>query len=173
MYRCRPQWRSTHAASWRLRDRCPHLHQLKLNAQAPLSVGAYVPAAVTSALEHPAMYTITVDGEEVQARSSLVLVANSAQLLHSRIHLVDDVSRTDGKFDVLIYTASNPVSLAAAGLTSLTGKLESFGQVIRLRGSHIRIDAEPPAPTELDGEVVGVTPLEIEVLPGAIELIRG
>jgi len=135
--------------------------------------GAYVPAAVTSALEHPAMYTITVDGEEVQARSSLVLVANSAQLLHSKIHLVDDVSRTDGKLDVLIYTASNPVSLAAAGLTSLTGQLESFGQVIRLRGSHIRIDAEPPAPTELDGEVVGVTPLEIEVLPGAIELIRG
>lgn len=135
--------------------------------------GAYVPAALTSAMDKPAMYTVTVDGAVVQARSSLVLVANSAQLLHSKIHLIDDVSRTDGKFDVLIYKAANPISLAAAGLTSLTGHLETFGQIIRLRGTHIRIEADPPAPTELDGEVVGTTPLEIDVLPNAIELIRG
>ena len=134
---------------------------------------AYVPSAVTGAMAKPSMYTVTVDGTETRARSSLVLVANSAQLLHSKIHLVNDVSRTDGKFDVLIYTAENPIALAGAGLASLTGHLESLGQVIRLRGSRIRIEADPPAPTELDGEVVGETPLEIEVLPRAIELIRG
>ncbi len=134
---------------------------------------AYVPPAVTGALEKPSMYTVTVDGVETRALSSLVLVANSAQLLHSKIHLVEDVSRTDGRFDVLIYTADNPIELAAAGMTSMTGHLESLGQVIRLQGSSIRIDADPPAPTELDGEVVGETPLEIEVLPRAIELIRG
>jgi diacylglycerol kinase (ATP) len=116
---------------------------------------------------------VTVDGLETRAKSSLVLVANSAQLLHSNIHLVNDVSRTDGKFDVLIYTAANPIELAAAGVTSLTGHLETFGQVIRLQGSQIRIEADPPAPTELDGEVVGETPLVIDVLPRAIELIRG
>jgi diacylglycerol kinase family enzyme len=114
-----------------------------------------------------------VDGVETCAKSSLVLVANSAQLLHQKIHLVNDVSRTDGEFDVLIYTAANPIELAAAGLTSLTGHLETLGQVIRLRGSQIRIESDPPAPTELDGEVVGETPLEIDVIPRAIELIRG
>jgi diacylglycerol kinase (ATP) len=134
---------------------------------------AYVPPAVTGALAKPSMYTVSVDGSVTRARSCLVLVANSAQLLHENIRLVGDVSRTDGMFDVLIYTAENPLRLAAAGLTSLTGHLETFGQVIRLRGAHIRIEADPPAPTELDGEVVGETPLEIEVLPQAIELIRG
>ncbi len=134
---------------------------------------AYVPPAVTGALVKPSMFTVTVDGIETRAMSSVVLVANSAQLLHSKIRLVDGVSRTDGRFDVLIYTAANPIELAAAGITSLTGHLETLDQVIRLRGSRIRIDADPPAPTELDGEVVGVTPIEIEVLPRAIELIRG
>lgn len=134
---------------------------------------AYVPPAVTGAMARPSMYTVTVDGVETRARSSLVLVANSAQLLHSKIHLVSDVSRNDGEFDVFIYTAENPLKLAAAGLTSLTGHLEAFGQIIRLKGSRIRIEADPPAPTELDGEVVGETPLEIDVLPRAIELIRG
>jgi diacylglycerol kinase family enzyme len=74
---------------------------------------------------------------------------------------------------VLIYTAANPAAMALAGLMSITGLLETTGQVIRLRGKSIRIDSDPPAPTELDGEVVGETPLEIEVLPQAIELIRG
>jgi diacylglycerol kinase family enzyme len=74
---------------------------------------------------------------------------------------------------VLVYTAENPLQLAASGLTSLTGHLERFGHAVRLRGSHIRIESDPPSPTELDGEVVGETPLEIVVLPRAIELIRG
>ncbi len=134
---------------------------------------AYVPSAVAGAMAQPSMYTVTVDGVETRCNSSLVLVANSAQLLHSNVHLVRDVSRTDGQFDVLIYKADNPIALAAAGLTSLTGHLETLDQVIRLRGSRIRIDADPPAPTELDGEVIGETPLEIDVLPRAIELIRG
>jgi diacylglycerol kinase family enzyme len=134
---------------------------------------AYVPPAISGAVARPSLYTVTVDGVSTQARSSLVLVANSAQLLSSRIHLVDDVSRVDGQFDVLIYTASNPLSLALAGLTSLMGRLEVTGQVTRLRGKRILIEADPPAPTELDGEVVGETPLEIEVIPRAIELIRG
>ena len=134
---------------------------------------AYVPPAITGAFAEQSVFRVTVDGRETCAKSSLVLVANSAQLLHPSIHLVNDVSRTDGKFDVLIYTAGNPFELAAAGLTSLTGHLETFGQVIRLQGSHIRIEAEPPAPTELDGEVVGETPIEIDVIPSAIELIRG
>lgn len=134
---------------------------------------AYVPPALTGALDKPATFTVTCDDDVVRVRSSLVLVANSAQLLSSKIHLVDEVSRVDGKFDVLIYTADNPIQLAAAGLTSLTGHLETMGQVIRLQGSRIRIESDPPSPTELDGEVIGQTPLEIEVLPQAIELIRG
>jgi len=134
---------------------------------------AYVPPAITAAFASQSLYTVTVDGSVIQARSSLVLVANSAQLLSANVHLVNDVSRVDGEFDVLIYTASNPVGLAMAGLTSLTGRLELTGQVIRLRGKRILIEADPPAPTELDGEVIGETPLEIEVLPRAIELIRG
>jgi len=134
---------------------------------------AYIPPAIVGAVAKPSMYTVTVDGVETRAKSSLVLVANSAQFLYSRIHLVEDVSRTDGQFDVIIYTAENPFALAAAGLTSLTGQLETRGQVIRLQGAKIRIEADPPAPTELDGEVVGETPLDIAVLPRAIELIRG
>lgn len=134
---------------------------------------AYVPPAVTGLLAAPSDYTITVDGAVTRARSSLVLVANSAQLLSSKIHLVSDVSRVDGFFDVLVYTATNPLDLALAGAFSLSGYLETSGQVIRLRGKHILIEADPPAPTELDGEVVGETPLEIQVLPSAIELICG
>jgi diacylglycerol kinase family enzyme len=134
---------------------------------------AYVPPAVTGAFAGQTEFTVTVDGDVTHIRSSLVLVANSAQLLSSKIRLVDGVSRNDGCFDVLIYTATNPLQLAFAGLVSMTGHLEKSGQAIRLRGKSIRIESDPPVPTELDGEVVGMTPLDVEVLPSAIELIRG
>lgn len=134
---------------------------------------AYVPPAVCGAFAGQSDFTITVDGEVTRARSSLVLVANSAQLLSSKIHLVDDVSRVDGTFDVLIYTATNPLQLAWAGLISILGNLEKTGQAMRLRGKSIQIESDPPVPAELDGEVVGMTPLDIEVLPSAVELIRG
>ena len=65
------------------------------------------------------------------------------------------------------------MQLAFAGLVSMTGHLEKSGQAIRLRGKSIRIEADPPVPTELDGEVIGTTPLDVEVVPSAIELIRG
>jgi diacylglycerol kinase (ATP) len=134
---------------------------------------AYIPPAISGAFAGQTDFRVTVDGAVTHTRSSLVLVANSAQLLSSKIHLVDDVSRVDGCFDVLIYTARNPLQLAVAGLASMTGRLEQSGQAIRMRGKSIRIESDPPLPTELDGEVVGMTPLDIEVLPSAIELIRG
>jgi diacylglycerol kinase family enzyme len=134
---------------------------------------AYVPPAVAGAFAGQSDFTIIVDGEVTHARSSMVLVANSAQLLSSKIHLVDDVSRVDGTFDVLIFTATNPLQLAWAGLVSILGNLEKTGQAIRLRGKSIHIESDPPVPAELDGEVVGTTPLSIDVLPSAIELIRG
>ena len=135
--------------------------------------GAYVPPAIGGAFAGQTEFTVTVDGHAVRVRSSLVLVANSAQLLSPKIHLVEDVSRVDGNFDVLIYTATNPLQLAWAGLASMTGRLERAGQVIRLRGRSIRIESDPAVPAELDGEVVGETPLDIAVLPRAMELIRG
>jgi len=134
---------------------------------------AYVPPAIAGAFAGQTEFTVTVDGQVIRAQSSLVLVANSAQLLSSKIHLVKDVSRVDGNFDVLIYTATNPLQLAWAGLASMSGHLEHTGQIVRLRGKSIKIESEPPVPAELDGEVVGETPLDIEVLPQAIELIRG
>lgn len=134
--------------------------------------GAYVPSAIVGAMAEQTDFTVTVDGQVTRARSSLVLVANSAQMLTSNIELVRGVSRVDGTFDVLIFTASNPIELAWAGLVSLTGRLDIQGQAIRLQGRSIKIESDPPAPTELDGEVIGETPLEIEVLPQAIEIIR-
>lgn len=134
---------------------------------------AYIPPAITGAFAEQTDITVTVDDQVVRTRSSLVLVANSAQFLHSKIHLAFDVSRVDGMFDVLIYTATNPIQLGLDGLVSLTGRLDKTDQMIRLRGKSILIESDPPVPAELDGEVVGETPLAIEVLPAAIELIRG
>jgi diacylglycerol kinase family enzyme len=35
----------------------------------------------------------------------------------------------------------------------------------------VRIEATPPQPVELDGDVLGATPLSASVVPGAISII--
>lgn len=43
-------------------------------------------------------------------------------------------------------------------------------RIVELRGRRLRVEPDRPLPVEADGEVLGTTPVEIEVLPGALGL---
>ncbi|MBE6196102.1 MAG: diacylglycerol kinase family lipid kinase [Rikenellaceae bacterium] len=51
------------------------------------------------------------------------------------------------------------------------GGIYRIRHVIRERGSHIRIESSPEIPLEIDGELLGHTPLEFSVLPRAISIV--
>jgi diacylglycerol kinase family enzyme len=40
-----------------------------------------------------------------------------------------------------------------------------------MSGRHIRIETDPPRPTQADGELLGLTPVEIHVEPNAVRLL--
>ena len=51
------------------------------------------------------------------------------------------------------------------------GGIYSIGHVSHIRGKHIRIVSVPPISLECDGELMGQTPVEIEVIPRAIRVV--
>ena len=65
-------------------------------------------------------------------------------------------------------------------------KLAFLGQLLRvalrrqlrdphfayLRAQEVRVDCDPPAAVQLDGDYFGRTPVEIRNLPGAVRIIR-
>ncbi len=129
---------------------------------------------IFSNIRRPASrFTITVDGRSVTARSRLVLVANCSSMLHARLSLYPHVSRTDGEFDVIVFTADDAASILRSVGNLATLSLQRSPYVVHLKGREITIDADPPMPYELDGDVAGMTPMHVAVEPLAIGMICG
>ena len=51
------------------------------------------------------------------------------------------------------------------------GTLLGDAVVRHVRSAHLRIDADPPAEVEAEGQIVGRTPAVFSVLPGALEVV--
>lgn len=114
----------------------------------------------------PSRYRLTVDGEVIEQDAAACIVANGAGFGGGFGVLWEDVSMTDGLFDVFLYS---PDELR----TSMSRLRENPGLAASrslptppvASGRHIRVESETPQPAVADGEEAGETPLEIEVLP--------
>ncbi len=115
---------------------------------------------------------ITVDGEEFEARSALVLVANCGEMIPRVMKLRKDITPDDGLLDVVVVHAETlGESLGVlwdvlrAGGRSLGGSRLAYG-----RGRVITVETGDPQPVQLDGELHGTTPFTAEVVPNAIRV---
>jgi diacylglycerol kinase (ATP) len=76
----------------------------------------------------------------------------------------------DGLFDVVIARAMNRRTLLKLFPLIFKGEHVNDPHVETFRGSRISVDFETPQRVTPDGEIVGTTPLDIEVVPRALEV---
>jgi len=50
------------------------------------------------------------------------------------------------------------------------GRHEILPDVVSLTGRRVRLESDRPVPVQADGDPAGTTPVEISVLPGALEV---
>ena len=103
----------------------------------------------------------------------MVLIANSAELISADISIYPQVSRKDGFFDVLVFSPEGVIDIAQLGLNFVTRSMDSARKLTVFRGKRVVVDAEPERYVELDGDLAGKTPLELTVLPSALDMICG
>lgn len=132
---------------------------------------AYLPAAARTMLDRPFDARVTVDGAEVRAISPMVLVANGPSVIHPALTIAQDVSTSDGVFDVFIVTARTGPQKAGVLGRMARKRIDESPHVIRLRGKEIEIATEPPLPVQFDGDVGGETPVRLRMLPGALQVV--
>ena len=80
----------------------------------------------------------------------------------------------DGILDVIEIHASGPLSGLIAGLEALRQKNvgESHGgRAVRAQARRIRVATTPARLVEVDGNVVGHTPIKVKVVPRALTVI--
>ena len=137
-----------------------------------------VPSAFTYlriALEGLARYRaphfrIAADGEMLEGPLLLAFVAN-AQYCGNRMHVVPTARVDDGQLDVLAVRELSLLAVWPKLVKLYAGRILGDRAVRHLRAQRVRIDTEPPAVIQADGQIVGRTPAEFSLCTQALRVI--
>ncbi len=137
-----------------------------------LRFGAYIGAAVREAMRlRPATFHIEADGDAIEIVGLVVLIANAGELVPGRVGLREPLDPTDGRLDLIVIGGRDVLRglRGAADVLLRSGELE--GSVIRRTVRQVHVRADPPQPTQTDGDVHPPGWLDVSVLPGALHVL--
>lgn len=121
---------------------------------------------------HSQRYTIMVDGQRMRPRAWQVLVANAGTLGIPPLKWGPDISPADHELDLCIFSVRRPIDYVRLLRQFITGKYVKGSNVIYRRiHTHVLISADRPLPVQADGEIIGETPIEIDVVPRGIKIV--
>jgi YegS/Rv2252/BmrU family lipid kinase len=143
-----------------------------------MGVLAYVLNALRE-LKNPTMahYAITLDGERIETQGLVCLVANSGILSpnsgipgRSVVTFAPTISVSDGLLDVVVIQQGNLGALLSVAASMMAGN-EDAEPLLHWQGREVSVAADPPQTIQLDGEVLGQTPVTARILPQALRVI--
>ncbi len=139
-------------------------------------------------------FRLTVDGLDFEEDGSLCLVNNvgfsnarglqeiverlfldvrvheGSQVIQSEDLVLDNIRPDDGLLDVLLITGESSLVKSLSTLV-IDNSDKTLARVHFFQGRHITIEATPEQCVRVDGEDCDYSPVEIKVVPEAIELI--
>lgn len=110
------------------------------------------------------------EGFEYSNRSWLVMVGNAASYAWD-IRFTSRAQLDDGLVDICLFPFQNKVASVRQVLQVLTGQHIERGQVEYWKTAGVTIETEEPVPVQLDGDEWARTPIQIGVLPGALQVL--
>jgi YegS/Rv2252/BmrU family lipid kinase len=119
----------------------------------------------------PQRFMLVIDGVRHRLSASEVLLANGGVLGVDPLRWGPDIHPDDGQIDVCVVWAKT--------LADYSGLLwhAILGQQRRSRGLRyykasktISVNAKKPLPVQADGEIIGTTPLQVQVVPHAVQI---
>ncbi|OFQ97962.1 lipid kinase [Staphylococcus sp. HMSC066C03] len=116
-------------------------------------------------------FELNIDGRKETGNTSMLLIANGPNIGGGRVPLTD-LSPQDGKVDTFIFDDQS-----FSILNDIFKKRDSMNWneitegIDHIPGQHITLSTEPNMKVDIDGEISLETPIEIEVLPKAIQLL--
>jgi diacylglycerol kinase (ATP) len=107
----------------------------------------------------------------LEARILLVAVLNTPSY-GGGLCLAPEAKTNDGRLDVVILEDSNfGRILTWLPALAFSGQLKTQ-RLRRFHTTHIRIETDPPCRFHGDGEILGMTPVEVSIVPRAIRVLR-
>lgn len=142
---------------------------------------AYIKGMLKALSEQkPIDFKIWIDdaSEPISEKAMAITVANAGRLGVGDLRIAPDVSMSDGYLDICLFQETG---LAAAveffslitDSDSAPADLTGSSLVRRQQARKVRIETPTPVNFQADGDIVGSTPLEIELIPEAVWMVKG
>jgi diacylglycerol kinase (ATP) len=137
-----------------------------------LGFGAYVVTGIKNLFTlRRARIELEVDGRRMRLRAHTILIVNVGEINDANIALGPNIHPHDGMLDLMILSSASLLGALRVLLRILTRRFDDTKDLRYMSASRIRVSATPPLPTQLDGEQLGATPLEVEAVPDGALLI--
>lgn len=135
------------------------------------SAFTYLGIALRGLAEYRApRFTIDADGTTIDDRLLLAFVAN-AQYCGNRMHVAPTARTDDGLLDVLAVRELSLLQVLPKLAKLYGGRILGDPAVRHLRAARVRIDTDPPAVIQADGQILGHTPAEFRLLRQAVRVL--
>jgi len=134
---------------------------------------AYIWTALTRLIGfQPVRFTIVVDGKRLRPRASQVLIANGGVLGVAPFRWGLHIRPDDGRIDVCVLSARSLSDYLRVAWQVLIGHRRPSPNIRYYSAERsIMVDADRPLPIQGDGEILGETPIQIQVVPDAVSVI--
>ncbi|HKQ56681.1 MAG TPA: phosphatase PAP2 family protein [Candidatus Eisenbacteria bacterium] len=134
---------------------------------------SYLTSLARRAVGHQArLFEITTGGRTLRVRAWQIVVANAATLGTKPFTWGPDVDPTDGVADVCIFEVRRRRHVFDLAWNVLTGRHEEsrHTRFLPVRDD-VTIDCREKMPVQGDGEMLGKTPVRVDVVPEAVRVV--
>lgn len=111
---------------------------------------------------------IELDGRKIERKNIFVEISNTTYT--ANFYMAPKAEIDDGLLNVTILNKMGRIGLLKAFPKVFTGEHVHLPAVETFKVKHIKIDTDKPKVLTPDGELIGITPVEVECLPQAIEV---
>ena len=121
---------------------------------------------------HPVTFTLTVDDQTFKVNAADVLVANSGAVGMPNVRIAPEIAFNDGELDVITMRARTLWDYLRILLAIIIRQQRRTPhlRVFRVH-EYVRIASTPAQPVQADGEFLGLGPVEVRVVPAAVQII--
>lgn len=113
---------------------------------------------------------LRIDGRRINRRL-IMLVASNIQLYGIIFRMAERAVMDDGRLDVYTFQGSGPLRTVLHAVRLLLRKHIEDPEVDIYRAQRIEVSTYRPLPVHVDGDYIGLTPIVIEVVPKALNLL--
>jgi diacylglycerol kinase (ATP) len=130
---------------------------------------AYFATAIKIFRFRPRALDVTIDGKKAKYRAVEVAISNCGILAKTLYPSGPDIRTNDGHVDVWILSMATFLDYVRYLLGIIFGR-RAKAQFLIAKES-VAISSRAPMTAQADGDIIGTTPLEIEVLPSALSIL--